>query len=254
MTGLTSISFRGLRPEAIIRLAAEAGLKGIEWGSDVHVPPEDPAWAARIAAMTREAGLTVTSYGSYLKVLGEEGEQAAFAKLLTAAKQLQAPVIRVWAGDHVPEDTLPEQRRQVEAGLRKLVAQASAEGICVATEYHRGTLTQHAASTIQLLDAVPGLLTYWQPNPDITEAENLRELAAVRSRVCNIHVFHWTAPGDQRHPLSEGADTWKRYIRCIQEAGDFPHHFLLEFVKEDRPEQCTADAAVLNRLLMENQE
>ena len=37
--GLVSVSFRGLSPEEIIRIAKDAGLSRIEWGSDVHAPP-----------------------------------------------------------------------------------------------------------------------------------------------------------------------------------------------------------------------
>ena len=40
-TGLLSVTFRHLPFERIIELAAEAGLDGIEWGGDVHVPPGD---------------------------------------------------------------------------------------------------------------------------------------------------------------------------------------------------------------------
>lgn len=37
--GLVSVSFREERPESILREASAAGLSGIEWGGDVHVPP-----------------------------------------------------------------------------------------------------------------------------------------------------------------------------------------------------------------------
>ncbi len=64
MIGLTSITFRGMAPREIIDLAGKAGLEGIEWGSDVHVPPGDIPLAKAIAAMCAEAGIRVTSYGS----------------------------------------------------------------------------------------------------------------------------------------------------------------------------------------------
>jgi hypothetical protein len=40
-TGLVSITFRQLSPPAIIDLVRQAGLEGIEWGGDVHVPHGD---------------------------------------------------------------------------------------------------------------------------------------------------------------------------------------------------------------------
>ena len=45
--GLVSVTFRQLAPEALIDLAARAGLAAIEWGADIHVPPGDDANAVR---------------------------------------------------------------------------------------------------------------------------------------------------------------------------------------------------------------
>ena len=36
--GLCSVTLRGMPPDAVIGVAAEAGLEAIEWGADVHVP------------------------------------------------------------------------------------------------------------------------------------------------------------------------------------------------------------------------
>ena len=55
MLGLTSVTFRGLSPAEILRLACRAGLQCVEWGGDVHVPPEDPALARRVGDATRAA-------------------------------------------------------------------------------------------------------------------------------------------------------------------------------------------------------
>ena len=40
--GLVSITFRKLQPDAIIKLVAQAGLTGIEWGGDVYVKFQYP--------------------------------------------------------------------------------------------------------------------------------------------------------------------------------------------------------------------
>ena len=64
----------------------------------------------------------------------------------------------------------------------------------VATEYHRGTLTQNAESAQKLMQRIdsPYVKTYWQPNPDITAADNRHEAAAMRPYLANVHVFCWT--------------------------------------------------------------
>lgn len=57
--GLVSVSFRGLSPEEIIRIAKDAGLNRIEWGSDVHAPFDDAERLSTIAACQRSAGAAV---------------------------------------------------------------------------------------------------------------------------------------------------------------------------------------------------
>ena len=88
--GLVSVTYRKLSPADVITRAVEAGLSCIEWGSDIHVPQTDPVYARHVGDMTREAGLTVSSYGSYYRL----GAGQDFAPYLEAARALQAPVIR----------------------------------------------------------------------------------------------------------------------------------------------------------------
>ena len=77
--GLVSVSFRGESPETILHEARAAGLRAIEWGGDVHVPPGDLENARRIGAATREAGLSVAAYGSYYRLGTAEDPAAAFS-------------------------------------------------------------------------------------------------------------------------------------------------------------------------------
>ena len=65
--GLVSVSFRQKTPLDICRLCQQANLAAIEWGGDVHVPP-DAGNADEIRRMTADHGLTVSSYGSYYRV------------------------------------------------------------------------------------------------------------------------------------------------------------------------------------------
>jgi len=94
--GLVSITFRSLSPKHIIDLAAEAGIEGIEWGSDVHVPHGNPALAKELAKMTKDAGLCTAAYGSYYRVGGEPVDM--FPRIVEAAVALETKIIRVWAG------------------------------------------------------------------------------------------------------------------------------------------------------------
>ena len=66
--GLVSISFRRKTPGQIVSLCERAGLRAIEWGGDVHVPAGDERRAREVLALTRSAGLSVCSYGSYYRL------------------------------------------------------------------------------------------------------------------------------------------------------------------------------------------
>ena len=89
--GLVSVTYRRLPAEAVARLAKDAGLACIEWGSDVHVPETDPAGARRVGEFTRAAGLSVASYGTYYRL----GQGQDFSAYLTAAEALGAPSLRL---------------------------------------------------------------------------------------------------------------------------------------------------------------
>lgn len=253
MTGLTSITFRQLTSEDIIALVRQSGLDGIEWGGDVHVKPGDEALAREIGEKTRQAGLQVLSYGSYLHVDGPENIEAEFEPVLKSALALGAPVIRVWPGGREPEKADDSYYRSNAQALRIIGEMAGKHGLTVATEYHRDTLTQDADSALKLMKLIgsPYVKTYWQPNPDISFEENQQEAQAVRPYLCNIHVFQWTK-GNVRYPLKDGETVWPAYFKALQPDGQH-QHAIIEFVKDDRPEQFLEDAATLLRWNKEGQ-
>ncbi len=90
----------------------------------------------------------------------------------------------------------------------------------------------------------------------------------MRPRLSSLHVYHWTIgayeknivnetvrplvwPDDfNRHPLADGVDRWRSYLKEAQKTGK-DHWALLEFVKDDDPKQVMEDAATLIALLEE---
>jgi 3-dehydroshikimate dehydratase len=239
--GLVSITFRALTPEAIIALVQEAGLVSIEWGADVHVTPGDITTATTVGARTREAGLVVSSYGSYYHAGSDDPD--AFAPILQSAVALGAPRIRVWTGRMDAADATPAHRHHVVDDLRRIVALAARHGIRIAAEFHSGTLSSTADSACAVLKDVPGLDSYWQVRVGATPAEALADLAVLAPYICHAHVFHWRSIPD-RLPLCDGADAWSRYLRELALRKD-PTHVQLEYVAGDRPDQFLADAATL---------
>ena len=153
--GLVSVSFRNLSVTEIIALCQQCCLQAIEWGGDIHVPLGDIETAREVARLTREAGLEVASYGSYVRMKQEEREQ--FPALIETCRALGAPAIRVWAGRGEDADM-----EEIAESARQLCDLAP--DLIISFEFHRGTLTHHADSACELLRRInrPNVRSHWQ--------------------------------------------------------------------------------------------
>ena len=247
-SGLVSVSFRHLCAKDIVDLVQKAGLVGIEWGGDVHVPHGNFARAREVHRMTEAAGLRVAAYGSYYRV-GARDNEIEFEAVLETAAELKAPVVRVWAGDRGSGDASGTLRQKVVAESRLIGEEAAQVGIEVAYEFHGNTLTDDADSTRQLLRAVghKNVRCYWQPPTGPTVEQNLAGLDKIIGWLSNVHVFTW-GPAHERFNLTEGRQAWPRYFEKI--AGVQGDRFaMLEFFKNDDPEEFLADAETLKQWL-----
>lgn len=249
--GLVSISFRQLSPPEIVALCVESQLEGIEWGGDVHVPHGDLGTAAAVAELTRNAGLEVAAYGSYYRA-GTDDRNLPFAKVLDSAIALGAPVIRVWAGNRGSADATPDFRADVAKDLAGCGAKAGEAGIVVALEFHGGTLTDTAESAADLMKVLEGsgVRLYWQPPVGLPPELAAQGLRQVLPWVDNVHVFAWQKENDGilKLPLSEGAVSWALYLAALKTAGR-DRWALLEFVRDNDPDNLPADAATLRSWL-----
>ncbi|MDF7797981.1 TIM barrel protein [Pontiellaceae bacterium B1224] len=258
-SGICSITLRQQQPDEIIALAVQAGLHAIEWGGDVHVPPGDLKTASNVRNMTSDAGLEICSYGSYWKTVEADGNPAPFDPVLESAIALGTDTIRVWAGTKGSDAARADERECVITCLRKALDAAQKQGIRLALEFHAGTLSDSNAATLDLLQELnhPNLYTYWQPIYWINDLQyRLDGLKQLADCVLNLHVFHWLFdPGagswgkaTDRRPLAEGSNDWKTYFR-VPLNPSLDHVALMEFVRNDDPEQVLSDAAVLKQLL-----
>lgn len=242
--GLVSVTFRALQPRAVVELAAQAGLAGIEWGGDVHAPHGDTARAEEVRRLTEQAGLRVLAYGSYFRC--EPGEP--FEPVLASALALGAPLVRVWAGSVPSAEIGDAARAALVAEARRAVELAGQAGMRVAFEHHDNTLTDSTASALELLHEVPGARTLWQPPHHLTHAERIESLRALLPWLENVHVFWWEQRA--RKPLAEGERLWRDVVDVLRAEGR-ERAALLEFVQGDDPQQLLRDAAVLRRWLQE---
>ncbi|MBD2845996.1 sugar phosphate isomerase/epimerase [Paenibacillus sp. IB182496] len=245
-SGMLSVTFRKLTPEEIVDLAVQAKLEAIEWGGDIHVPHGNIAAAIEVHELTEQAGLVTASYGSYYRA--GAADNPAFEDVLETAVCLDAPAIRVWAGNRGSAEADDAWWSRVAEDTIRIAGLAEQAGIEIHYEYHRNTLTDTADATDKLLGLVnhPNVRSNWQPPTELDAAGRLDSLRRVLPQLANLHVFHWE-PG-VRLPLEAGEEQWDDYIRLARMSGA-PRYAMLEFVKDDSPQQFLKDAAVLRRLL-----
>lgn len=242
-TGLVTVSFRPLSPQQVATLAAGAGLAALEWGGDVHVPPNDPENARKTAALTADAGLKTAAYGSYYRLGTEKDPKEAFARVLETACLLDAPVIRLWGGRKGSKELTEAEWAALAAEGRTLTEMARAVGRTLSLECHVGTLTDDYMSALRFLHDVPDMTMYWQPNQFHDEVYNRAAAAALAPVTTNIHVFQWDEHA--RYPLAEGEALWRDYVRPFTGQD---HALLLEFMHDDRPESLPETAKTLRRI------
>jgi len=253
LPGLCSVTFRQLAPDAIIALAASAGLRAIEWGDDVHVPPGDTARAARVGRATSAAGLLPLSYGSYLAP-GVAGSGSAEATLETAVA-LGAESIRVWAGRRgiASAAHTREERTAFTGALADFAEAALGAEVAMVIEYHPGTLTDTPDAALRLISEIghPNAWLGWQPLPGERPAPARQAVARLSPHLAHLHIFAWTATG-KRLPLDGNAELWRQVLGASGSSRYRGHRgALLEFVAGDTPAAMAADARVLRGLLQD---
>lgn len=243
--GLVSISFRKHTPEEILGAMREAGLSYIEWGSDVHAPVGDLEKVRSIAALQAAAGVECCSYGTYFR-LGEN-EPEEIRDYIAAAKLLGTNILRLWAGRKSHLNATAEERERLLADMRRVVEIAEEEGAVICLECHRNTYTEHLDGTLELLREIPSehFKMYWQPNPDVSFAENLAYLRAISSRLSHLHVFHWSK--EAHLPLADGVGEWNRYLEGL--SGE--HGALLEFMPDNLLTSLSREARALLEIVGE---
>jgi 3-dehydroshikimate dehydratase len=244
--GLCSVTLRHLSVDDVVRSASRAGLEVVEWGADVHVPPGDAAAARHARRATEDAGVAIGSYGSYFRAGVSDPD--TWRTIVDSARLLDAPRIRVWAGNAGSTETSAEDRARVVADSRWACDVAAEHGIEVAFEYHGGTLTDDARSALDLMRDIdrPNVATYWQPPVGMLGEQSLESLRTVIDHVRAVHVFSWW-PGKQRRRLEERADLWRSVFALLRQTGR-EFDALLEFVPDDDAALLDGEAHTLIRL------
>lgn len=241
-TGLTSVSFRKLSVDEVIALAKKAGVDGIEWGSDVHVPPLDIDYVKEVAEKTRNAGLEVISYGSYYYL----GSGDDFAPYIEAAKALGTGTIRIWGGKKEKWELSGVEYEALVEEMRRIGIQAALSDITVCLEYHGHSITataEDAAAFVKDVD-LSSVRLYWQAIIGRSMDDNLADIDIVAQYLTNVHVFNYVDGKQELLSYADGPNEWRAYAdRIAKIPGD--RAFMTEFCKGGLPESFISDAALL---------
>lgn len=239
--GLVSVSFRKNSPEEILEAMQKTGLSYIEWGSDVHCPPEK---AAEIAALQKEYGIACCSYGTYFRIGFTPIEE--LPGYIKAAKTLGTDILRLWAGtEREFADYTAEEKQAFFEECRKCAEMAEKEGVILCLECHKGTFTDCKEGALELMQAVNSkhFKMYWQPHQNKPVEENLAYAALLAPYTYHLHVFNWKEK--EKMPLEEAIPLWKQYLSCFE--GE--HYLLLEFMPDGLIETLPREAEALRRII-----
>lgn len=237
--GLCSVSFRKNTAEEILRAMQAVGLSVIEWGSDVHCPPEK---AKEIVELQKRYGIECCAYGTYFR-LGVT-PICELEQYIKAAKTLGTDVLRLWCGDKNSEDYTESEKRELFAACKATAKIAEAEGVTLCMECHNKTYTNAKEAAMELMRAVdsPYFRMYWQPNQYRSEKENIAYAKAIAPYTVNIHTFNWK--GKEKYPLSEAKGIWREYLACF----DGGRNLLLEFMPDGRLETLAREVQALREI------
>ena len=243
--GLVSISFRKHSPKEILEAMKKAGLACIEWGSDVHAPCDDEANLAYLVQLQKEYGIECSSYGTYFRF--GESDLGELANYIKAAKILGTDILRLWCGAKNSQDYSAAEKEALFAECKEAAKIAEAEGVVLCMECHNNTYTNTKESALELMQAVDSkhFRMYWQPNQYRTIDENILCAKLLDEYTYHLHVFNWE--GNNKYPLAEGKEIWKKYLACFTK----DKYLLLEFMPDGQIESLQAEANALKEIIKE---
>ena len=183
-------------------------------------------------------------------------------------QSLGAPTIRVWAGNCDYGKANETLIRNVVADTMRIADMAAKAGLTVTFEFHGGSLTDNNVNAIKFASMTehPAVFFSWQSPHGYDLGHCLAGLKGLLLRLSTIHVYHWTIGSYEKntvnesvrplkypeyfhcHSLSDGTDRWREYFKAVNSTGR-DRFALLEFVKDDLPEQVIEDARTLREIL-----
>lgn len=245
--GLASGAIFGISAEQVVETAVRAGLDGIEWASDAHLPYGDLKSAERLMLLTLRANLSPLGYATLFRVNGHSRE--AFDSVIETARRLQAPLVRVFAG-HGPRDRLDEAGRAAFVDAARSAADVAGKaGITLCFRVNRNTLFDSYASAVSFLARIdhPFARMSWEPGACFDDS--MRQFTQFPVHVPVIYARPF-AEDFSRPMLREKEEDWILYLDALEEQAeshDMAHYVVICTVKDDDKANLAADVDLLRK-------
>lgn len=250
--GLSSQALLTRSPSEVLALAKAAGLDGVEWAGEAHVPTGDGAAQDRLLMDTLRAGLTVASIASLYRVTPGAEQGLGFESLLAGAVRLQAPVLRVYAGALPAARLSPAEREALRGELSRLGDLAGKRGVTICLSLGRNTSLDNYAAAIGVVEgaAHPFVRLAWEPLPGVEAAKATAALESA-ARGVGLLLAKRSDRDGKGGPLSEEGEAWRLRLEAYRRGEGDPsmsRFVLLGRVGEDDEGRLREDAAFLRSL------
>lgn len=159
--GFTSTSFRQIKSiEKVVKIASSSGAECIEWGGDVHV--RDVQTAKRAKKLCDDAGIFITSYGSYYRVGSKDAQE--WKNICEISSALGAESVRVWLGTCDSEVTDEKTYRLLVEDAKSICSVAKKYNLIVCPECHDKTFNNNTDAFLKIREDIgcENFRTYFQ--------------------------------------------------------------------------------------------
>jgi len=240
--GFTSTTFKGLAPEEIIALAAQAKADCIEW-SDLHI--FCPEKAKEVKTLCDAAGIQCCSLGSYYHV--GDADRSRWEHICQTAAAMGAGFIRVWLGRRGSDQTSEKEYAALLLDAKHMARAAKSHGLFVAAEAHPNTYNDCCETSLRFLKQLddPDFGTYFQSLYKDMSCD-LDRLSKTWPWLRAVHVSFSEVQRNRRFMPKED-DCVERVVQVLRKR-EFGGPVLLEFCKSGNPQAFLKDMERLRAL------
>lgn len=243
--------------DQVLTLAAETGFDGVEvWGHPRHLGLDASLQQAQaVRRQCASLGLSVLTYGSYLRLLTPTFEQD-MRLALHVTEMLGAPRLRLWAGQAGSDQTDETLFALAREQLTELAQQALRPGITGVLELHDHTLCDTPDAAHRLLQpiATNNVGVCVQPSWRNGSPDFSAILAALLPRVHVLHAQNYTGDYNHRVHLDEGDVDYSTVMRLLAMGGrgvPLMVEFAAHLDRQSPAASLAHDCRVLKRLRRE---